>query len=175
MLMQRIFCGIVAGLLGAGQMAQAAPYKGPFTGLFYGQGRGCWGGLFIGTRTITWDKQFTPCARTTYTILDRDLHWPFQDDDHIVVWLNHVSAACISPIIGLYYYQPAWEINQPEGLYGLYSDWTAVGFQTEKLYRDFPYRAFDDGSVQVDPYRYIVCGLPYSEKPFPFGIPTNGP
>jgi hypothetical protein len=81
----RVVAFILGLMLGAAQTAQAAPYHGPFTGLFLGQGRSCWGGLFIGTRTLTWNKQFTPCARTSYTILDSDLHWPFQNDDHIVL------------------------------------------------------------------------------------------
>ncbi len=173
--MKRAFPTFLAWLFFLVQMAQAAPYRGPFTGLFYGQGRSCWGGLFIGTRTLTWDKQFTPCARTSYTIRERDLHWPFENYDHIVFQLNHVSKACITPIIGLYYYVPASEIGQPEGNTFESDAWVAVGFQTEALYRKFPTRGFMDGSHPVDPGIYVVCGLPFSNRPFPYGVPTNEP
>ncbi|WP_297367457.1 hypothetical protein [Acidocella sp.] len=155
------------------QTAQAAPYRGPFTGLFYGQGRSCWGGLFIGTRTLTWDKQFTPCARTSYTIRERDLHWPFENYDHIVFQLNHVSKACITPIIGLYYYKPLLNAaGQSEDQIRLYYDWQVVGFATEALYRKFPARGFMDGSQTIDHGVYVDCPLPFAEKPFPFGSPS---
>jgi hypothetical protein len=173
--MKRVGAVSLAVLFFLAQTAQAAPYRGPFTGLFYGQGRSCWGGLFIGTRTLTWNKQFTPCERTSYTILERDLHWPFQDYDHIVFQLNHVSKACITPIIGLYYYQPPDEAGQPEGEDSEYNDWVVAGFQTEALYRNFPARGFMDGSMNVDFGKYIICSLPFSIKPFPYGVPMNEP
>ena len=65
-------------------LGQSVALAGPFTGVFYGQGEGCWGGLYIRTKTIQWYPGNFLCARTAYTIVDQDLHTPFENYDHIV-------------------------------------------------------------------------------------------
>jgi hypothetical protein len=59
-------------LLGGQHAALAGPFKGRFTGVFYGQGEGCWGGLFVRTKTIEWeDGNDLSCRRTPYSITDQ--------------------------------------------------------------------------------------------------------
>lgn len=156
--------------------AQAAPFKGPFTGLFYGQGEGCWGALLIRTKTISWDSGDASCRRTPYTIIDEDLHAPFENYDHIVVRLHHLSKTCDTPYVGLYYYQPPGEAEEnsqmPEND-RLYYDWAVIGFASDKQYETLPYKSFIDGSINIHQTSLVYCELPYGNKPFPYGIPLD--
>ncbi|MDE2318486.1 MAG: hypothetical protein KGK02_02180 [Rhodospirillales bacterium] len=158
-------------------VAVAGPYKGKFTGLFYGQGNGCWGALFIRTRTISWAPGDLTCNRTAYTIVEQSLHMPFEDYDHIVFKLHHLSNGCPFPYVGLYYYQPKVEAEATKAnpYQGIFYDWTVVGFDSYRRYRRFPYRAFedDDGSIYPLAFDILYCDLPYSGKPFPYGMPLD--
>ena len=170
---------ILAILLPLGQeVALAGAYKGPFTGVFYGQGEGCWGGLFIRTRTIQWYPGNLMCKRTVYTIIDQRLHTPFENDDHIVFKLDHVNKGCPFPYIGLYYYQPLDEIGPNgktlEGL-GTYYDWSVMGFESYRQYKNFPYKGFLNDTIYINPSDLMYCNLPYTDAPFPYGSPLTGP
>lgn len=157
------------------QQALAGPFKGPFTGALYGQGEGCWGGLFIRTRTLDWHPGNFNCGKTTYKIIDQDLHTPFENYDHIVFKLDHLSKSCRFPYIGLYYYQPSQEAeeNSQAPNEGLYYDWAVVGFESYKQYDTFPYRGFADSTIDIDPMAVLYCNLPFYDKPFPYGKPLR--
>ncbi len=168
---------ILAILLPLGQeVALAGAYKGPFTGVFYGQGEGCWGGLFIRTRTIQWYPGNLMCKRTVYTIIDQRLHTPFENNDHIVFRLHHLSKGCPFPYVGLYYYQSGDEIGPNgktlEGL-GIYYDWGVVGFESYRQYKNFPYKSYGKGTVNTALMNITSCSLPYLDKPFPYGKPMR--
>jgi hypothetical protein len=45
----------------------------PFTGVFHGEGRACFGGLFVRTKTIEWNSSFIKCGPTKYELLDQNL------------------------------------------------------------------------------------------------------
>lgn len=175
---KRILLAAMAVLFPLGQsVALAGPYKGKFTGLFYGQGNGCWGALFIRTRTISWVPGDLTCNRTAYTIVEQSLHTPFEDDDHIVFKLHHLSKGCPFPYVGLYYYQPKDEAqgNKGDPLGGLYYDWAVGGFDSYQQYKHFPYKGFMDGSIHTNPaeINILMCNLPYSGGPFPYGKPLD--
>ena len=155
---------LVAALLPVS--ALAGPYKGPFTGLFYGQGRGCWGELFIQTKTLTWlPASWTTCQRTTYTIVDNTLHTPFQNWDHIVFKLDHLSKSCDIQYVELQYFHTDDSASES----GLFYDWVAVGFLDYQDYKKFP-QTSDDA---YDMSRDLLCSLPYLDKPFPYGSPAG--
>ncbi|MCF3948348.1 hypothetical protein AiwAL_14445 [Acidiphilium sp. AL] len=168
----------VAAMLVCQNAAWAGAYQGVFTGVFYGQGEGCWGGLFVRTKTIAWNADHFTCRRTTYTIIAKDLHTPFKDYDHIVFKLDHVNKGCLFPYIGLYYYLPADEAGHDGKVLAgrwLYYDWVVVGFENYKQYKTFPYRGFMDDTIHIDPMTLMYCDLPYGGKPFPYGKPLFGP
>lgn len=158
-------------------MAVAGAYKGPFTGLFYGQGNGCWGALFIRTRTISWAPGDLTCNRTAYTIVEQSLHTPFEDYDHIVFKLHHLSKGCPFPYVGLYYYQPKYEIGEDRGFIenNMYYDWGVAGFDSYEQYKSFPYVGFLDGTNKFNPAEanILICNLPYFGRPFPYGEPQD--
>ena len=152
--------------------AQAGAYKGIFTGLFYGQGEGCWGALFIRTKTIEWSPGDASCQRTTYTVIDRVMHTPFQNYDHIVFRLHHLSSGCPFHYIGLYYYLPRDEVGKNGKILkdiGIYDDWVVAGFENYRQYKSFPYKGFVNSSIHIDPWAVTYCGLPFYGKPFPYG------
>ena len=166
----------VAALLVCQNAAWAGAFKGIFTGVFYGQGRGCWGGLFVRTRTIEWEPGDFSCRRTTYTIIAKDLHTPFQNYDHIVFKLDHVNKGCPFPYIGLYYYQPAGEAafnNRIPEDERMYYDWSVRAFPNYRLYKAFPYKKNLDGREWSDRNTVLGCGFPFDDKPFPYGKPLR--
>ena len=163
-------CAVLSG--------QGAAWAAPFTGAFWGQGEGCWGGLFIRDKTIQWEADHFTCNRTTYTIIVKDIHHPFRNDDHIVFKVNHPNKDCLFPYIGLYYQVPPGEASENASLPKIarwYYDWSLAAFATYAQYRAFPYKDYMNGSFDAVSAYIFVCNLPFMEKPFPFGIPLFGP
>ncbi len=165
-----VACAVLSG--------HGAAWAAPFTGAFYGQGEGCWGGLFIREKTIEWEADHFTCRRTDYTILDQDIHHPFQNGDHIAYRLNHVNKDCRFPFIGLYYQEPPGEAVRNASLPEIsrwYYDWSLAAFATDEKYRAFPYRDYLNGSFNAVSKYIFVYNLPFVYKPFPFGTPLLGP
>ena len=163
-------CAVLSG--------QSAALAVPFTGAFWGQGEGCWGGLFIRDKTIQWEADHFTCNRTTYTILDQDIHHPFMNGDHIVFKVNHPNKDCLFPYIGLYYQDQPAEAARNASLPEIareYYNWSLAAFATYAQYRAFPYKDYMNGSFDAVTANIFVCNLPFQEKPFPFGIPFWGP
>jgi hypothetical protein len=75
---------------GAGAQAKV------FTDSFQGQGRACWGNLFIRTKTIEWDTDFSVC-QSAYTIVKQTFQDKPQNYDYILYKLKHVSRTCGNP------------------------------------------------------------------------------
>lgn len=44
-----------------------------FIGVFHGQGTGCWGGLYVRTKTVQWTTPYSSCGPTKYKIIDMKL------------------------------------------------------------------------------------------------------
>jgi len=107
-----------AGLIGimlASGLANAA--ASPFTGVFSGQGRGCWGKLYVRERTIEWNTPYSICSKTSYTVVQSSLN---SKSPHIAFALNRKSKACRYKLIELSF--------DPE-----YPDyWQASGYQSRK-------------------------------------------
>lgn len=51
----------------------AAAGDAPFTGVFMGGGRACYGGLFVRARTVEWNTPFNRCKRARYALLESKL------------------------------------------------------------------------------------------------------
>ncbi len=165
-----ISCAVLSG--------QSAARAVPFTGAFWGQGEGCWGGLFVRDKTIQWDADHFTCNRTTYTIIVKDIHHPFRNYDHIVFRLNHASNGCDYPYIALYYHQPPGEAARNASMPEIgreYYDWSLAAFATDAQYRAFPYKDFLNQTFNAYASNIFVCNLPFQEKPFPLGRPFWGP
>ena len=165
-----VACAVLSG--------HGAAWAAPFTGAFYGQGEGCWGGLFIREKTIEWEADDFTCRRTGYTILDQDIHHPFQNGDHIAFKLNHPNRDCRFPYIALYYHEPPGEAATNASLPEIgrwYYDWSSAAFATDEEYRAFPYKDYMNGSFNAVSANVFVCNLPFMKKPFPFGKPLFGP
>jgi len=61
---------LIALSLLATQSAMAAD---TLTGTYRGDGRACFGALFVRPKTIEWNASFFKCAPTRYKVLDQDL------------------------------------------------------------------------------------------------------
>ncbi len=48
----------------------------PFTGVFQGSGRECYGKLYVRTKTIEWHTPFAACKKTAYEIIKKKLNPP---------------------------------------------------------------------------------------------------
>ncbi|WP_420994412.1 hypothetical protein ACKI2N_017640 [Cupriavidus sp. 30B13] len=70
----------------------------PFTGVFQGQGRGCWGKLYVKTKTLEWNTPYSACARTPYTVIDKDMDAAAPS---IAFALQHKSRSCRYEIVQL--------------------------------------------------------------------------
>lgn len=101
----RVIC-IALGLVGA-MMAQAADQ--PFTGTFRGQGRACFGGLFVRAKSIEWNATFSRCGPSAYEILDSELTG---ERPRLVYLLLKPGKHCRTPVIELAQYQDSmWSVN----------------------------------------------------------------
>ncbi len=69
-----------------------------FTGVFQGQGRACFGKLFLREKTVEWNSSFSVCNSTGYTVLKSDLDGT---SPHIAVYLKHKSRTCREAVIAL--------------------------------------------------------------------------
>lgn len=99
----------------------AAAGNAPFTGVFMGGGRACYGGLFVRTKTVEWNTPFNRCKRTRYDLLERMLA-----PGHERITMKLKNPSCAFQVIAL-------EQTQEWG-------WTAYGYQTVEAYekRELP-------------------------------------
>lgn len=69
-----------------------------FRGVFKGQGRGCWGKLFLKEKTLQWTTPYSVCKSTQYKVLERELT---VSNRHIAFELARRSAQCRYAVIEL--------------------------------------------------------------------------
>jgi hypothetical protein len=112
----------------------------PFTGVFHGEGRACFGALFVRSKTIEWTSSFSQCGPARYEILDQDLA-----DKHprIAYRLMGRSKQCRNAVISLAHYEgEVWDVK---------------GYPSVEAYqkRDRP-----DGKNSGQPQRAVTsCGM----------------
>ena len=110
----------------------------PFTGVFQGQGRGCWGKLYVREQSIEWNTPYSVCNRTLYTVIQKDLD---SKSPHIAFALARKSKQCGFDIIEL--------SIDPE--YPAY--WQATGYETRK---DFNNRAVSNEKTKL---KVLSCSV----------------
>lgn len=79
----------------------------PLTGTFYGNGRACYGALYLRTKTVEWHSTYSACKRTTYRILEQNLA---SEHPNVVLLLDQPSKHCRLQVIELRHYESnSWE------------------------------------------------------------------
>jgi hypothetical protein len=87
-----------AAWMTAALFASVSAHGGPMTGAFKGQGRGCWGKLYIKEKTLQWTTPYSICKPTPYKTLEQDFTGPQQ---HIAFELAQRSAQCRYAVVAL--------------------------------------------------------------------------
>jgi len=130
-----IFCRLLALALTLGSTTIQAE---PFTGVFHGQGRGCWGKLYVKTKTLAWNTPYSVCAKTPYTVIDKDMD---ASAPGIAFMLRHKSRSCRYEIVQL-----AFDPAYPDY-------WLARGYASRA---DYEGRKTADGAAQS---RTLSCSV----------------
>lgn len=89
----------------------------PFTGVFQGQGRGCWGKLYVKEHSIEWNTPYSVCNKTSYTVIQKDLE---SKSPRIAFALARKSEKCGFEVIELSF----------DPTYPAY--WLAIGYETRE-------------------------------------------
>jgi hypothetical protein len=131
-----------------------------FTGVFSGQGKACWGPLYIRTKTIQWITDFSVCY-SPYTIEKKTFVDKPQNYDYILYRLNQPSKACSWRYIALYYYKYA---DSPY----MHYDWSVAGFPNFEDFVEFNKQeiAILNGGLSAFNYA-LYCQLPNFDDPNP--------
>jgi hypothetical protein len=98
-------------------MARAEEKSFTGTGVFQGQGRGCWGKLYIREKSLEWNTPYSICKRTSYSIIQKEME---SKSPHIAFALANKSKKCGFEIIELSF-DPAYPAY-----------WQAIGYETRK-------------------------------------------
>ena len=101
----------LAVMLFATSAAPALSYGAgaPFTGVFQGEGRACFGGLFVRSKTIEWTSSFSKCGPVRYEILDKDMTG---EHPRIAYRLMERSKQCRNAVIALTHYNDeVWDVK----------------------------------------------------------------
>ncbi|ENZ78970.1 MULTISPECIES: hypothetical protein [Ralstonia] len=120
--------------------AQSTMAADALTGTFRGDGRACYGALFLRSNTIEWNASFFKCGPTRYKVIEQDLsgdhpHAAFKIEDH--------RKRCGLAVI---------EVSR----YSEFS-WSVKGYQTMEAYQK---REEPDWKDSADPARQVaVCGM----------------
>ena len=122
--LRHLFAVALAVLWLGGNFAEAKT----FTGHFQGEGRGCWGDIWIRTKTIQWNSDWSACY-SPYTIVKKTFADKPQNFDSILYKIERPRRSCSWKYIGMYFYLS----DAP----GLYSNWLAVGFPKFRDYQNF--------------------------------------
>jgi len=152
------WCAGLTVFLTASPVAQARI----FTDSFEGQGEACWGNLYIRTKTIEWDTDYSVCVGQ-YTIIKKTFSDKPQNFDYILYKLKHVNRTCSYPYIGLYYY------DYSDGPY-IEDHWSVMGFSSFNLYEDLNYKPVVTGQMAA-PDNVLDCDLPFYNDSGKFGKP----
>lgn len=118
---KRVVCNLLLSLSFVHVNVPAA--EKPFTGVFQGQGRGCWGKLYITSKTIEWNTPYSVCKKTSYKVIAEERH---STSPHIAYAVDKKSAHCRYNIVEI-----SFDPEYPEY-------WQAAGYQSQD---DFDHRA----------------------------------
>ena len=121
-------------------VASDKPFTG--TGVFQGQGRGCWGKLYIKEQSLEWNTPYSVCKKTSYSVIQKDLD---SKSPHIAFALAQKSKKCGFEIIELSF----------DPVYPAY--WQATGYETRK---DFDNRAASNEEAES---KTLSCSVQKSE------------
>ncbi|MFC5475381.1 hypothetical protein [Paraherbaspirillum soli] len=131
----------IAGLcLAVALTSNAAAADKPFTGKFFGNGRACYGGLYVRSRTIEWHSTYSACERGRYQVLEQDMNGT---EPRIAYLLKQRSKHCRYEVIELYQYND--EV------------WSAKGYRSLEAFqkKDLP-----DWKNSALPERgVLLCGM----------------
>jgi hypothetical protein len=88
-------------------------------GIFSGQGRPCWGKLYLTSKTIEWQTPYSSCKKTAYDVVEQNLE---SKHPTAAYRLRHQNPACKFPYISLQF--------DPE-----YPDyWRLIGYASKKAF-----------------------------------------
>lgn len=95
----------------------------PFTGAFRGEGRACFGGLFVKTKTIEWNASFFKCGPVRYAVVEQALE---NEHPRIVFQINDPQKTCGIAVLSLEHHNAFF--------------WTADGYPSVEAFekRDLP-------------------------------------
>jgi hypothetical protein len=81
----------------------------PFTGVFRGEGRACYGALFVRTKTIEWNAGFFKCGPARHELLEQNLT---AEHPKVVFKIDDPRRQCGLAVIELEYYNAYfWEVK----------------------------------------------------------------
>ena len=107
---RRLLCGLFGIALANVVIAADVP----FTGVFSGTGRACYGKLFIRTKTIEWHTSFASCKQTPYKIIKTKLNATKPE----IVFLLKARQSCDFGVVAL-----DWDPEYPDY-------WNATGYRS---------------------------------------------
>lgn len=110
----------------------------PFSGVFRGQGRGCWGKLHVTAKAIEWNTPYSVCNKTPFAVIQRDLH---SKSPKIAFALDRKSKKCRYEVIEISF-DPAFP-----------DYWLASGYQSRK---DFDEKTTPSEEANL---RTLSCGV----------------
>lgn len=120
--------------------AQSAMAADALTGTFRGDGRACYGALFLRSNTIEWNASFFKCGPTGYKVIEQDLSG---DHPHAAFKIEDRHKRCGLAVI---------EVSR----YSEFS-WSVKGYPTMEAYQKREEPGWKDSA---DPARQIaLCGM----------------
>ncbi|CAJ0731116.1 MAG: hypothetical protein QM625_02835 [Ralstonia sp.] len=120
--------------------AQSAMAADALTGTFRGDGRACYGALFLRSNTIEWNASFFKCGPTRYKVIEQDLSG---DHPHAAFKIEDRRKRCGLAVI---------EVSR----YSEFS-WSVKGYPTMEAYQKREEPGWKDSA---DPARQVaLCGM----------------
>lgn len=120
--------------------AQSAMAADALTGTFRGDGRACYGALFLRSNTIEWNASFFKCGPTRYKVIEQDLSG---DHPHAALKIEDRRKRCGLAVI---------EVSR----YSEFS-WSVKGYPTMEAYQKREEPGWKDSA---DPARQVaLCGM----------------
>lgn len=131
-------CLLTIGVVALTVATAVAADDPSYTGVYSGQGRGCWGKLYVRAKTIEWNTPYSVCAKAPYRVIDHDLASAMP---RIAFALKRKSSACRYAVVALSF-DPAYPAY-----------WQAAGYAT---IADYESRTAQDDEAQG---RTLTCAV----------------
>lgn len=112
----------------------------PLTGVFQGEGRACYGKLYVRAKTIEWTSSFSKCGPSRYEPFDQDMTG---EHPHIAFKIDKAQKQCRHAVIALFHYEgKVWDVK---------------GYPSLEAYQN---REHPDWKNSTDPTRAVTsCGM----------------